>query len=116
MKVEIRSRDLDSGSILSACRTGAIPANGIVPAAIAAHQIAYACYRARGGQENRRMAMLTLRTVILAMTPEPADSQQQLDYLVGLPIEAWGMMERPNGYRRSTLTAISWIITRHTDN
>jgi hypothetical protein len=54
MKVEVRSRDLDSGGILSACRTGAIPANGIVPAAIAAHQIAYAYYRARGGDDNKR--------------------------------------------------------------
>jgi hypothetical protein len=113
----MRARDLDSGAILAACRDW-IPVNANLGAAITAHQIAYSYLRARGMAADKELAMLTLRTVILAMTPETADCQQQLDYLASLPMEAWQGLTGsiPSEVRRATLAAVTWNITRRNDN
>ena len=84
----IEISELDSAGILAACKK-MVPVGTLVPAAIAAHRIAFCHYSTAGTEEARTLAMFTLRAVIVARTPDLADSQQQLDYLTGLPEMAW---------------------------
>ena len=84
----IEISELDSAGILAACRSF-VPVSTRVPAAIAAHRIAFCHYSTAGTEEARTLAMYTLRAVIVARTPKVSDSQEQLDYLTGLPEMAW---------------------------
>jgi hypothetical protein len=60
------------------------------------------------GEEEKALAMYTLRAIILARTPTAQDYRDQLDYLSALPETAW---EERSGYtapqvRHDTLSAI----------
>ena len=84
--------------ILASCADGFVPVNVDVGMAIEAHQ--------------RQPSRNTLYVVIMAREPTVADTQRQLDYLVGLPDKAW--QEEPNWeqHREQTLAhlrrSIAW--------
>lgn len=118
----MQAQQLASRDILTACRAGSVPVNRTVSAAIDAHQVAFGRFIAIGDTESHRVAAFALRTVILAMTPESADRQQQLEYLAALPLDAWDVWDGdpaaspPARTRHATLAAISWTIARLADN
>jgi hypothetical protein len=98
--------DLDVAGVLAMCAT-AVPVNARVDVAIEAHRIAFARFVVVG-EEEKALAMYTLRAIILARTPTAQDYRDQLDYLSGLPETAW---EEQPGYtapqvRHDTLSAI----------
>jgi hypothetical protein len=72
---------MTADDILNECRSGFVPVNTRVPAAIEAHRLALA--------SEQSLARFALRAVILAAAPSPEVERQQLGYLGGLPIEAW---------------------------
>ena len=74
--------ELNADEVLVYCRH-CVPVNVLVPVAIAAHQEAV---RRRMGEP---VISFTLSAIVLACAPTVADSQQQLDYLVTVPIEHW---------------------------
>jgi hypothetical protein len=94
----------------------AVPVNTRVDVAIAAHRLAFEQFYRDGcglNERTRTAAMYALRAVILARTPEPNDYRQMLDYLTGLPIEAWSVQQdhSPASIRGDTLRAISRNLT-----
>lgn len=95
--------------ILQTCRAGGTPANAALGAAIAAHRMAF--------RDDRPLAAWVLRTVICASPTTRDQAQQQVDYLTGLPMEAWdGVMTRdPAEVRENTLAMCAWWLTRMAD-
>ena len=98
--------ELDAGDILSACHVY-VPVNARVDQAIEAHRIAYAA--AQSDPSAQQLAMFTLRSVILARTPDVSDLRAQLDYLTALPETAWPANAgwSAQGCREETLAAIA---------
>ena len=82
MMLALDNRELTVDEVLGQCRR-IVPVNVLVPVAIAAHQEAV---RRRMGE---RVISFALSAIVLACAPTVADSQQQLDYLVTVPIEHW---------------------------
>ncbi len=93
-------------NILRMCRGGCIPANAILGAAIAAHQMAR--------RDDPVIAAHVLRAVIFASTRTREQRQRQVDYLTELPMEAWeGMINcGPAEAREGTLAMCAWWMTR----
>jgi hypothetical protein len=75
--------------VLDGCAAGFVPVNVAVDIAIEAHRQAPSAN--------------TLYVVILACQPTVTDTQQQLDYLAGLPDRAW---EAGGKHQEATLAAI----------
>lgn len=96
-------RDLTPKGIVKACGVF-VPVNAPLQAAIEAHRIAFAKPRLR--QAERITARHALRAVILATTRTIPEAQSQLDYLKGLPDEAW------NGFPPPTRETILAGVTR----
>jgi hypothetical protein len=95
----IASRDLDVAGILAMCALGAFPVNACVDVAIAAHRKAF--------NEDKAVALLAVRAVILARTPDVQDYRDQLAYLTALPLDAWeDRSDTPENIRRDTLAMI----------
>jgi hypothetical protein len=93
------ARDLDVAGILAICATGAVPVNARVVVTIAAHRKAF--------KEDKAVALLAVRAVILARTPDVQDHRDQLEYLTGLPLTAWeDRSDTPENIRRDTLAMI----------
>jgi hypothetical protein len=93
------ARDMDVTGILAMCATGAIPVNARVGVAIEAHRKAFG--------EDKAIASLAVRAVILARTPDVQDYRDQLEYLTGLPVTAWeDRADTPENIRRDTLAMI----------
>ncbi len=78
--------------VLERCAAGSVPVNVDIGIAISAHQ--------------QDPSPLTLRVVILAREPTLADTQRQLDYLAGLPDNAWEIVQDWKECREATLAAI----------
>lgn len=96
-----------ASNILRMCRGGCVPANAILGAAIAAHQMAFR-------YDDPVIAAYALRAVILASTRTREQRQRQIDYLTELPMEAWeGMINcGPAEAREYTLAMCAWWMTR----
>jgi hypothetical protein len=93
------ARDLDVAGILAMCAAGAVPVNTRVGVAIAAHRKAIA--------DDKALALLAVRAVILARTPDVQDHRDQLEYLTALPLTAWeDRSDTPENIRRDTLAMI----------
>ncbi|MBS0530016.1 MAG: hypothetical protein JSS22_11590 [Proteobacteria bacterium] len=92
------NRDLDVDEVLDRCKCG-IPVNVRMDVAINAH-----CLANLAG--DRQVTAYALRTVILARTPDVSDLQSQIDYLAGLPREAWDVLDFNGDARTATLDAI----------
>ena len=75
--------------VLDGCAAGFVPVNVAIGIAIEAHR--------------RAPSANTLYVVILACQPTVTDTQQQLDYRVGLPVRAWEAGEKR---QEATLAAI----------
>lgn len=88
------NRELNVDEVLKRCEWG-VPVNVSMEVAIEAHRSAA---QSLGG--------FALQAVILARTPEVADLQCQIDYLAGLPGEAWDALECDQDVRSLTLDAI----------
>lgn len=101
MKPQVR--DLTAKGIVKACGVF-IPVNAPVKAAIEAHKLAFAKPLLR--QAERITARHALRAIILATTRTIPEAQSQLDYLKGLPDEAW------NGFPPPTRETILAGVTR----
>jgi hypothetical protein len=81
------------------CASGGFPPNTRVAVAIAAHRKAF--------NENKNVAMLALRAIVCARTPDVQDYRDQLTYLTDLPIEAWeDRSDTPENIRAATLAMI----------
>jgi hypothetical protein len=83
--------DLTAADIVAQCDKW-VPVNALVDAAIEAHRIAFGRYFRDGKAMDRGardVSMYALRAVILARTPAADDYRKMIDYLSGLPIEAW---------------------------
>lgn len=78
--------------VLAGCAVGFVPVNVDLDLAIEAHR--------------RHPSANTLYVVILARQPTMADSQRQLDYLVGLPDAAWHDVPHWEEHREVTIAAI----------
>jgi hypothetical protein len=74
----IESELMNAKDILAQCRLQRVPAKTRVWAAIKAHKIA-----------RQGLAKFAIRAVLLARTPTVEDEQQQIEYLAGLPVDAW---------------------------
>lgn len=98
-------RDLTAKGIVKACGVF-VPVNAPVKAAIEAHRIAFSKPLLR--QTERITARHALRAIILATTRTVPDAQIQLDYLKGLPDEAWQGFPPPT--RETILTGITRTI------
>jgi hypothetical protein len=99
------ARDLDVAGILAMCSTGGIPVNARVGVAIAAHRKAF--------KEDKAVALLAVRAVILARTPDAQDYRDQLEYLTALPLTAWeDRSDTPENIRASTLAMIQHQLER----
>lgn len=96
-------RDLTANGIVKACGVF-VPVNAPLQAAIEAHRIAFA--KPRLLQAERITARHALRAIILATTRTIPEAQSQLDYLRGLPDEAW------NGFPPPTRETILAGVTR----
>lgn len=95
------ARDMDVAGILAMCATGAVPVNTRVAVAIAAHRKAF--------KEDKAVALLAVRAVILARTPDVKDHRDQLEYLTALPLTAWeDRSGTPENIRRDTLAMIEY--------
>lgn len=79
-------KDLTAAGIVKACGVF-VPVNAPVATAIEAHRLAFSKPLLR--QTDRITARHALRAIILATTRTVPDAQIQLDYLKGLPDEAW---------------------------
>lgn len=88
------NRELTAVEVLERCEWG-VPVNVSMGVAIEAHRLA-----------DRSVCGYALRTVILARTPEVTDLQCQIDYLAGLPGDAWDALECDQDMRSLTLDAI----------
>jgi hypothetical protein len=92
-------KDLTIDDIIGMCRRGGIPVNARVGVAIAAHRKAV--------NEDREVALLALRAIILARTPDVQDYRDQLEYLTALPLKAWeDRSDTPENIRAATLAMI----------
>ena len=83
--------DLTAADIVAQCSKW-IPVNARIDAAIEAHRIAFGRYFRDGkvlDEQSRAASMYALRAVTFARTPAPDDYKAMLEYLSGLPIEAW---------------------------
>jgi hypothetical protein len=98
------NRELNAAEVLERCEWG-VPVNVSMEAAIEAHRSA-----------TQSLCGFALRAVILARTPEVSDLQCQIDYLAGLPGEAWDALECDPDARSLTLDAIrrqiAWMQNR----
>lgn len=92
------NRDLNADEVLYRCKFG-VPPNVAVPVAVEAH-----CMATLAG--DRQVMAYTLRAVIFARTPDLSDLQSQIDYLAGLPREAWDVLDSGDDTRGLTLDAI----------
>jgi hypothetical protein len=92
------NRELELAEVLERCQWG-VPVNVRMDVAINAH-----CLASLGG--DRQVTTYALRTVILARTPDISDLQRQIDYLAGLPREAWDVLASDKDMRSLTLDAI----------
>jgi hypothetical protein len=92
------NRELSVDEILDRCKWG-VPVNVQVSAATAAHALAVL-------SGDRLVTAYALRTIIIARTPTIADLQSQIDYLAGLPREAWDVLDCEQDMRNLTLDAI----------
>jgi hypothetical protein len=94
-----RSDDLDAAGILAMCASGGFPPNTRVAVAIEAHRQAF--------NENKAVAVLALRALVCARTPDVQDYRDQLEYLTALPLDAWeDRSDTPENIRRDTLAMI----------
>jgi hypothetical protein len=85
------NRDLTADEIASQCEKW-IPVNTTVNAAIEAHRMVFGRYYRDGNVADptaRAASMYALRVVTFARTPSADDYRQMIDYLTGLPMEAW---------------------------
>lgn len=81
------------------CRRGGVPVNARVGVAIAAHRQAV--------KEDKATALLAVRAIILARTPDVQDYRDQLKYLTALPLTAWeDRSDTPENIRAETLAMI----------
>ncbi|WNV10161.1 hypothetical protein [Tardiphaga sp. 709] len=82
--------------IHTACSAGFIPVNVDLPCAIAAHR--------------QHPGIMTLRTIIMAAPATVEEERQRLDYLAGLPEEAWIRDEGWWKYRDAVLDGFRRVI------
>jgi hypothetical protein len=92
-------RDMDVADILTMCAAGGIPVNTRVGVAIEAHRKAFG--------EDKTIASMAVRAVILARTPDVQDYRDQLEYLTALPLTAWeDRSDTSENIRAATLAMI----------
>lgn len=93
------ARDMDVAGILAMCGAGGFPVNTRVAVAIEAHRKAFG--------ENKSLALIAIRAVICARTPDVQDYRDQLAYLTALPLTAWeDRSDTPENIRAATLAMI----------
>ena len=108
--------NLDCAEILAAC-ISCVPVNARLDQAIVAHRTAFKAFeRDRDNPHARQLVLYALRAVILARLPDIAAYRAQLDYLTGLPEDAWPETARHSAWecREETLAgtrrSIGWAM------
>ena len=92
-------KDLTVVDIIGMCRQGGIPVNARVSVAIDAHRQLF--------NGDRTAALLAVRAVVMARTPDVQDYRDQLQYLTDLPLVAWeDRSDTPENIRAETLKMI----------
>ena len=104
--------DLTAADIADQCQRW-VPVNTLISEAIKAHRLLFRVGKL--SEAEARTASFALRAVALARMPDVKDCRQMLDYLTGLPIEAWEV-ETIQGYtaeqwRQDTLRMIARCLT-----
>jgi hypothetical protein len=99
MSVFRTGKELTIDDIIGMCLRGGIPVDARVSVAIAAHRQVV--------KEDKAAALLAVRAIILADTPDAQDYRDQLKYLTALPLTAWeDRSDTPENIRRGTLAMI----------
>ncbi len=110
--VDFERDELEIIEVLRGCVRGC-PLDVPVGVAIAAHQVAWACYEERGTDPG--LAENAVRAILMARTATSQDYGEQFAYLTNLPIKAWPEMPScpREQARHETLAGISSALKRY---